>query len=407
MFKQNTVAIASLLSLSAWAQVNSDVTLYGITDVGYIRASNTAGGTQNQIATSIMEGSRWGIRGNEDLGGGYRAMFTIESRVELDTGSLSNRPISGAAVPARLLRGLPAQGAAGLSAAVGPQQGVNLGNNLFDRQAFVGLITPVGGFLLGRQYTPGFQTFAAYDINEAQSGASPGSLGLLLYAPLEIRRSNALQYVVQQGGFSGALMHAFGEAKTATTPGSSGSLTGINASYTAAGFSAGLAYNASKDLQGRDSLRTTVLGGSYSFGDIKIAASYTAYKDKNPILFDQVAANPAAASLAPLFGVIEDNLRQDANILHLGGAVKLGTGIMKVSFNRLNDKTTANADSSSYGLTYTYPLSKRTDINGVFVKVSNKGLGQSTPGGGAFSNGITSKAGEDSTGIGFSIRHRF
>ncbi|NJM44327.1 MAG: porin [Brachymonas sp.] len=126
-----------------------------------------------------------------------------------------------------------------------------------------------------------------------------------------------------------------------------------------------------------------------------------------PALFDQLAANPLAAALAPLFPLIERNLRQDANLMHIGGAFKLGTGTMKVSYNRLNDKTASNADSASYGVTYTYPLSKRTDINGMLVKVNNKGLGQTAPGGNGFAGGVTSAAGVDSTGIGISIRHRF
>jgi predicted porin len=406
--KKIVLSALSLATMAAMAQSgSSDVTLYGIADIGYFRASNTAGGTQNQIASGMMEGSRWGIRGNEDLGGGYRALFTFESRVELDTGDAANRPISGNAVPVRLLSGLPAPAAAGLAGAVGSLQGVNLGRNAFDRQAFVGLVTPFGGFLAGRQYTPAFQTFGAYDINETQSAASPGGLGQLLYQPVEIRRSNSLQYVLRQSGVSVSVMHAFGEAKTASTPSSSGSLTGINGSYTTGGFSAGLGYNTSKDLQGKSSLKTTVFGASYSFGDIKVAGNYTKIKDDNPILFDQLAANPAAAGLAPVFGLIERNLRQDANLIHIGGSYKLGTGTLKLSYNRLNDKTAANADSTSYGATYTYPFSKRTDVNAVLVRVNNKGLGQSAPGGAGFAGGVTSAAGIDSTGFGVSLRHRF
>ncbi|NJM42410.1 MAG: porin, partial [Anaerolineae bacterium] len=261
MKKVVSVAVLGLVSSAAFSQAGSaNVTLYGVVDAGYSRVSNTPGGTQNQVTSGLMEASRWGLTGSEDLGGGYRALYTVESRVEVDTGAGSNRPISGNAVPARLLRGLPATGAAGLAGAVGGLQGVNLGNNLFDRQAFVGLVTPFGGFLFGRQYTPAFQTMAAFDINETQSSAAPGGLGTLFYAPVEIRRSNSFQYVLRQGGISAAVMHAFGEAKTAVTPGSSGSLTGINASYKANAFSVGLGVNTSKDFQGRSSLKTTAVG---------------------------------------------------------------------------------------------------------------------------------------------------
>ena len=63
------------------------VTLYGLVDVGITSVSGLKDGTVTQIASGIMEGSRWGLKGNEDLGGGYKAIFTLESRVEADTGA--------------------------------------------------------------------------------------------------------------------------------------------------------------------------------------------------------------------------------------------------------------------------------------------------------------------------------
>ena len=50
-----------------------------------------------------------------------------------------------------------------VAGAVGPSLGVNLNGAAFDRQAWVGLVTPIGGFLMGRQYTPGFEAFATFD----------------------------------------------------------------------------------------------------------------------------------------------------------------------------------------------------------------------------------------------------
>jgi predicted porin len=73
----------------------------------------------------------------------------------------------------------------------------------------------------------------------------------------------------------------------------------------------------------------------------------------------------------------------------------------------LNDKRAANADSSSYGATYTYPLSKRTNLNFALARVANKDSAQVALGGNGFSGGITSAAGVDSTSVGFGIRHTF
>jgi hypothetical protein len=72
-----------------------------------------------------------------------------------------------------------------------------------------------------------------------------------------------------------------------------------------------------------------------------------------------------------------------------------------------NDKRPANADTSSYRIAYTYPPSKRTDINAVAVHFNNKGLAQAAPGQAGFLCGVTAWAVIDSNGFSLGIRHRF
>ncbi len=67
----------------------------------------------------------------------------------------------------------------------------------------------------------------------------------------------------------------------------------------------------------------------------------------------------------------------------------------------------ANADVSSYGVVYSYALSKRTDLNAVLALFDNKGLGQAAPGQAGFLGGFTESAGTDATNVAFGIRHRF
>lgn len=407
MKKWLAALLMTSLCMAAYAQ--SSVTLYGLVDAGFYRASNTAGGTQSQLASGLMEGSRWGLRGEEALGGGMRAIFTLENRFEVDTGSVSNRLISGAVTPARLTAGVAAPFLP-IAALIGPQQGVNLADrNLFDRQAYLGLITPVGGFLLGRQYTPAYQMFAKYDINKTESSAAPGQVALLLYPAIDIRRSNAIQYVIQQGGVSAALMHAFGENRTASTPASAGSLTGLNVSYDGGPFSVGLAYNTSKDLAGNASLRSALVGASYDFGTVKVSGEYVGIKDDNPLLASQIAVNPnlPAATAVAAAAAYKPNLIQDANLIHLGAAFIVGPGTIKLSYNRLNDKRPSNADSTSVGATYSYAFSKRSDLYLIAARVSNKGLGQAALGGNGFSGGITQTPGQSSNSFGLGMRHRF
>ena len=88
MTKHLIAAAAALSCISASAQV----TLYGLADVSLTRVTGYAQGSVTALSSGHLEGSRWGLKGEEDLGGGYKALFTLESRVEMDSGTLGNRP---------------------------------------------------------------------------------------------------------------------------------------------------------------------------------------------------------------------------------------------------------------------------------------------------------------------------
>ena len=64
MKKTFIAAAASLACASAFSQV----TLYGLADIGVTHVSGYAQGSVTQLSSGIMEGSRWGIKGEEDLG---------------------------------------------------------------------------------------------------------------------------------------------------------------------------------------------------------------------------------------------------------------------------------------------------------------------------------------------------
>jgi hypothetical protein len=97
----------------------------------------------------------------------------------------------------------------------------------------------------------------------------------------------------------------------------------------------------------------------------------------------------------------------DERLMHVGDKVTSGVHTMVVAYNRLDDKRAVNADTDSYGATYTYALSKRTNLNAVLTRFNNKGAGQVAPGGNGFLGGVTSSAGTDSTNLAFGIRHYF
>lgn len=415
-------AVALCCAGLANAQVSgpSTVSLYGLVDAGVTRVSGLKGGSITQLASGVMEGSRWGLKGNEDLGGGYRAIFTLESRVEVDTGSNANRPISWPQLSDKFsqtaLLGLPGflqPAVTGVAGLLANEFGVNVGangNRTFDRQAFVGLITPFGAVLAGRQYTPAYEMFGTYDIMATQSALSAGQI-VAFPAVFEIRASNALAYRIQQGGLSGSLMYAAGEA---AGDAGKGRLMGVNANYKVNGFSLGLGHNTKNNELGQTSLTSTVLGASMNFANSTVSTLVAKITDDNPSGLSVISAGLQAAPFnVPLNfansvqSAYVDAFKQDGTLFHLGYRYVTGPNTVSVAYNRYNDNRPANADVASVGVAYSYALSKRTDLNAVLVRFDNKNLAQVAPGGNGYLGGVTASAGTDSTGLALGVRHRF
>ena len=125
--KKRLLALAVLSPLAGAAQAQTSVTLYGLVDEGVMLNTNNkvtvngvnVGGRQLLVdSVSGTNGSRWGLRGSEDLGDGLKTIFTLESGVNVSNGQFGQ------------------------------------GNTPFGRQAFVGLSSDrLGTVTLGRQYT--------------------------------------------------------------------------------------------------------------------------------------------------------------------------------------------------------------------------------------------------------------
>lgn len=73
----------------------------------------------------------------------------------------------------------------------------------------------------------------------------------------------------------------------------------------------------------------------------------------------------------------------------------------------MNDRTSQNADTDSFGVTVSHELSKRTDVYGVLVRFNNNANGQLSPGGAGYLGGFTRSAGVDSTAVALGLRHRY
>ncbi|MEO5688664.1 MAG: porin [Burkholderiaceae bacterium] len=117
--KTTPIAAALLLGIASGAYAeSSSVTLYGNIDL-YGNYMHSSSGTKTiAMEDGAYQRSRWGLRGNEDLGGGYGATFRLEGGFNSDNGSSATNGI------------------------------------LFDRQSYVGLDTPWAEFRVGRQNGP-------------------------------------------------------------------------------------------------------------------------------------------------------------------------------------------------------------------------------------------------------------
>ncbi|WP_175957803.1 porin [Burkholderia sp. BCC0405] len=167
-----SVLTAALAATSAVAHAQGGVTLYGIVDTGISYYNHAAkGGAATGIPHLTGEvPSRWGVKGDEDLGGGYRAFFVLESGFQPGTG------------------------------------GFNHGGRLFGRQANVGLSGEAGTLTLGRQMNMTAYALANADVI-GPSIHSPS--GFDAYLP-NARSDNAIGYLGKFRGFTIGGTYSFG-----------------------------------------------------------------------------------------------------------------------------------------------------------------------------------------------------
>ena len=439
------VLVASCFAAPVMAQ--SSVTIYGIADAGLMKQS----GQTLRVVSGIADGSRLGFKGSEDIGGGYKAIFNLESRVELDTGSQKPTLLSdeqglyltkgmgagfstvltplgptGGVLSAGLLQsirgGLQVKG----SPAVNPE------GALFDRTSYVGLVTPGGAIMMGRMYTPGYEVFAAADAFETGTAGTWGGItgGTAGFTNLgaDIRSSKSIQYrIATPQGFGGSLMYG---AKGSGYLNRYNKFYGIAATYKANGFDVGIGHNRGYDQSDNVSLVTSTIGGSYAFGDFKVFAGYHDQRNRHSVLladytaaYTGTIAPSVAAQLAPLgaptaaaLGAglrnvfltnIAANSQVDAASYQLGAHYRIGAGRIMASVAHQNDRTASDSDATLAALGYDYNLSKRTDIYAVYAHIKNRNDGQYIPGAAGSPGGFAKTPGESTHAYQVGVRHRF
>ena len=430
--KTKLLAAGIAACFAAPAMAQSSVQIYGIADAGVMYVKNGGQDAKTKLVSGIADGSRLGFRGTEDMGGGYKAIFNLEARVELDTGrqqtgNLSSNPTfalteglnftvpaaAGGAATAEKLK-------AGVQGALNPAINVNINGALFDRTSMVGLVTPVGAVLLGRMYTPGYEVLNAGDVFESGTAAGWGGIvggtGGLLTAGIAIRSDKSIQYRMElPNGLKASAM--YGTEKSGYI-GMDKRSWGANVRYVANGWDLGLGHNHGTDQVGARGLVTTTLAGSYAFDNWKLFLGTHKQKNENSVIIryaGDLLAPTFAAFPAPLNtllagqanAALKRNFLLDAISYQVGFHYKMGAGRIMASVVRQDDKRADASDATQYGLGYDYNLSKRTDVYVVGAYIKNENDGQYAIGAASASGGFTAKPGDSSKGIQVGMRHRF
>jgi predicted porin len=362
--KKSLLALAALGAFASVAQAQSSVTLYGIIDEGINAVSNVRiaagqGARQYGLASGIMQGSRWGLKGAEDLGGGLKAIFQLENGFDLNTGAFGQ------------------------------------GGAEFGRQAYVGLSSAnYGALTLGRQYDSVVDFVGPLNAGDQWGGAYAAHPGDLDNFNNSVRTNNAIKYTSpNSGGLTFGGMYSLG--------GKAGSVTqnqvySLGAGYVNGPLNLALAYlnakspnqsffgdNPNSNLAGGSNLSSPVnsgyasagsyqvigAGGSYAFGLATIGLTYSNTRFNN---LGQTASGPNTLGYtgSAQFNSIEANFSYQMTPALLAGVAYNYTKGNGASM--IGGGSTGGAKYNQFSLGTDYFLSKRTDVyvQGVYQTVS-------------------------------------
>ncbi len=345
--------LAALAVTTSVAHAQSNVTLYGIVDLG-IEALTNVPGTDGKKTTLVrqtsgnMAGSRWGLRGTEDLGGGLQALFVLENGFSANSG-------------------------------VTAQSGREFG-----RKAFVGLKGNFGTVMLGRQQNLLYDISIRYDPMFYAASYSAYAHDPYLAA----RTDNTIKYTGKFGGLTFSTMYSSGYDSTipngAQVPGHSkvGRDMGVGVMYQTGSLDVGLVYDqrqGSSIDSADDTARRVIVGASYKFTNTDVFGAYR-------YLQQTVGATQTHTQLYWL-GVTQ----------HFSPAFTVTGAVYHT------DVVGSSQDPTSFVLALGYYLSKRTDL---YWNLSYA-LNRSGSNLGVDGMGVNVVAGQNQFGTVAGIRHRF
>ena len=306
--KKSLLALAVLTAVTGAASAQSSVTLYGKVDLGLVLDSGNASGKSIRISSGVTGGSRIGFKGVEDLGGGMKAAFQLETGYCADSAAGAPNFCTGS-------------------------------NQFMGRQAHGDLTGAFGAISAGRQYSLGFNNLSTID------PFGTGFAGQVnnIVDPSGIRLNNSVTYSTPTiGGVTASGEIAFGEQ---TGNWEANRETGAGLTYASGPAYAGFTFYDVSNAAGNGAARKNYLfGGTYDFGVVKVHA------------LAQKSTGASSLDVLDLMG---------------GVTVPVAGGQVLASYIHHNDRTSADKDAQQLGVGYLYPLSKRTSVYTAFARIQN------------------------------------
>jgi len=305
---------AGLLALHGAAQAQSTVGLYGLIDVSVGRTEAPGGTASKGVDSGKMSTSFWGVKGTEDLGGGLKALFTLESFMRSDTGA----------------------------------SGRFDADTFWARSSFVGLGSSWGTVTLGRNTTSLFVQTLVFNAFGDSFGFSPSIRHYFTSGTTsgDTGWSDSVKYASPSFGGLSFTLHAAANDEGA----GSGRNKGVSASWFSGPFGVGAAWQAVEKGATVPDTTTWQLAGSYDFKVVKVFAQY---------------GNVEFAATG-----------DEARIWGLGAAVPFGAGKLLAQYGRIDPDAAAERKTLTLG--YDHFVSKRTDLYAAWMSDKVEGLSGGT-----------------------------
>ena len=324
------IALASAVFGGAAAQAQS-VVLYGLIDASGSRTKPAGGDARWQLDSGNLQHSFLGFRGSEDLGGGLRAVFRLESYLGMDTGTIGRSASDG----------------------------------LFSREAHVGLSGAFGTTVLGRTVSPLYLSTVNFNPFGESMAFAPATRHWFAGAVLGDRNwNNSLSYTNSAADAPMRVNVAANLHEKTVSSASTGRNYGGSISYITGPFAATLA---------AERIQNSALGLPVGF-DHQVAVQVGAtYDFKLLRVYGQV-------------GRVKTNAASDSKVrlVHVGAAVPLGSSVILVAYGESQTRTPlGRVNDRIASLGYDYFLSKNTDIYvaAAYQKVTDLSTGSTLAGG--------------------------